>query len=212
MLDQSPERWANFQRRVEELQAAAPPGVQYKALFLGRHGQGWHNFCSDKYGVEVSLQTAIGAIVFTPSVPSAFVLPLYSSRRDRSRARSPPKIEVEGRTAGTMLTFQKWEAEMAYLNGDDECTWGPDPELTPLGHEQTKAVGAAWKREAAAGAPIAKMRWFTSPLQRTCQTMLNSWGDMLGPPETWEVSARAARRRECSDGATGADYPRSFAL
>lgn len=54
MLDQSPERWANFQRRVEELQASAPPGVQYKAFFLGRHGQGWHNFCSDKYGVEVS--------------------------------------------------------------------------------------------------------------------------------------------------------------
>lgn len=54
MLDQSPERWANFQRRVEELQATAPPGVQYKVFFLGRHGQGWHNFCSDKYGVEVS--------------------------------------------------------------------------------------------------------------------------------------------------------------
>ncbi|EJT46043.1 hypothetical protein A1Q1_05425 [Trichosporon asahii var. asahii CBS 2479] len=133
MLDQSPERWANFQRRVEELQATAPPGVQYKVFFLGRHGQGWHNFCSDKYGVE-----------------------------------------------------QKWESEMAFVNGDGEFTWGPDPSLTPLGHDQTKAVGAAWKREAAAGAPVDKIRFFTSPLQRTCQTMINSWGDMLGPPETWE--------------------------
>lgn len=53
MLDEGPGRWASLQRRVAELQAAAPPGVQYKVLFLGRHGQGWHNYCSDKYGVEV---------------------------------------------------------------------------------------------------------------------------------------------------------------
>ena len=85
---------------------------------------------------------------------------------------------------------------MTFLNGDDEFTWGPDPELTPLGHEQTKAVGAAWKREAAAGAPVDKIRFFTSPLQRTCQTMINSWGDMLGPPETWEVSPTPSRRAQ----------------
>lgn len=84
---------------------------------------------------------------------------------------------------------------MAFINGDDEHTWGPDPSLTPLGHEQTKAVGEAWKREAAAGAPIDKIRFFTSPLQRTCQTMINSWGDMLGPPETWEVSSRRRAQR-----------------
>lgn len=88
---------------------------------------------------------------------------------------------------------------MAFINGDDEHTWGPDPSLTPLGHEQTKAVGAAWKREAAAGAPVDKIRFFTSPLQRTCQTMINSWGDMLGPPETWEVSARRTPWSEWSE-------------
>lgn len=76
MLDQSPERWANFQRRVEELQANAPLGVQYKALFLGRHGQGWHNFCSDKYGVVVSplLCPRSSHQRSCPSVPSGFVL------------------------------------------------------------------------------------------------------------------------------------------
>lgn len=85
---------------------------------------------------------------------------------------------------------------MAFVNGDGEFTWGPDPSLTPLGHDQTKAVGAAWKREAAAGAPVDKIRFFTSPLQRTCQTMINSWGDMLGPPETWEVSSHCRAQRE----------------
>lgn len=68
--------------------------------------------------------------------------------------------------------------------------WGPDPELTPLGHEQTLAVQAAWRRELEHGAPIQpdEIKWFVSPLTRTCQTMLNSWGDLLkGTPETWEV-------------------------
>lgn len=79
MLDQSPERWTNFQRRVEELQRNAPPGVQYKALFLGRHGQGWHNYCSDKYGVEVSLSAVEPNPSLLPccSGPSHPVAPLF---------------------------------------------------------------------------------------------------------------------------------------
>lgn len=82
MIDQSPERWANFQRRVEELQASAPPGVQYKALFLGRHGQGWHNFCSDKYGVEVSL------FLVTLLAPANLLCPRMFQRGHRCDGRA----------------------------------------------------------------------------------------------------------------------------
>jgi hypothetical protein len=53
MLDTSPARWANLRARVAEMQAAAPAGVAYKVLFLGRHGQGWHNFAAAKYGHQV---------------------------------------------------------------------------------------------------------------------------------------------------------------
>lgn len=96
------------------------------------------------------------------------------------------------------LTYQIWEEHWTYQTGDGELTWGPDPELTPLGHEQTKAVHTAWVAERAAGAPVNKdtgeIRWFCSPLQRTCQTMVNSWGDMLGVPEVWEVSPSPSQR------------------
>jgi broad specificity phosphatase PhoE len=69
--------------------------------------------------------------------------------------------------------------------------WGPDPELTPLGHKQTRAIYETWQKERPHGAPInpGEIRWFVSPLQRTCQTMYNSWGEMISAtPEIWEVS------------------------
>jgi broad specificity phosphatase PhoE len=74
-------------------------------------------------------------------------------------------------------------------NGNETITWGPDPELTETGINQAKAIQECWKKQAPLGAPITKdeMRWYVSPLTRTGQTMLYSWGDMLaGTPEVWE--------------------------
>ena len=54
---------------------------------------------------------------------------------------------------------------------------------------QARAIHRAWRREAPLGAPIdpSEMRWFVSPLTRTGQTMLESWGELLkGTPEVWE--------------------------
>ncbi|WWD16468.1 hypothetical protein CI109_100894 [Kwoniella shandongensis] len=52
LIDESPERWQNLKASVKKLQSEAEEGVIYKVLFLGRHGQGWHNFAATKYGVD----------------------------------------------------------------------------------------------------------------------------------------------------------------
>jgi broad specificity phosphatase PhoE len=68
-------------------------------------------------------------------------------------------------------------------------TWGPDPELSPLGISQAQAVHRCWHEQAPLGAPITadEMRWYVSPLTRTGQTLLLTWGEMLaGTPECWE--------------------------
>ncbi|CAK9781552.1 phosphoglycerate mutase-like protein [Cutaneotrichosporon oleaginosum] len=132
LLDTSPQRWANFRTRIAELQRNAAPGEAYKVLFLGRHGQGWHNFAAAKYGYEA------------------------------------------------------WETHYTYQTTDGELTWGPDPELTNLGHEQARAVRRTWGREVEAGAPVDEMTWFVSPLTRTCQTFLNSWEGLYRSPQIWE--------------------------
>ncbi|OCF75050.1 phosphoglycerate mutase [Kwoniella mangroviensis CBS 8886] len=135
LIDESPERWDNLRKDVKKLQDDAPEGVLYKVMFLGRHGQGWHNFGASKYGVD------------------------------------------------------PWEDYWTFLNGDGEITWGPDPELTPLGVSQAQAIQKCWKEQIPHKPPISsqEMRWYVSPLTRTGQTMLESWGELLtGVPEVWE--------------------------
>lgn len=43
-------QWQRFARLVASLNAHAPQNVDYKLLFLGRHGEGWHNAAESYYG------------------------------------------------------------------------------------------------------------------------------------------------------------------
>jgi hypothetical protein len=43
-------QWERFYRQVVELNRQSPPNVDYKVLFLGRHGDGWHNAAETYYG------------------------------------------------------------------------------------------------------------------------------------------------------------------
>ncbi len=43
-------RWRRFAHQVAELNRAAPRNVQYKVLFMGRHGDGFHNDAQAFYG------------------------------------------------------------------------------------------------------------------------------------------------------------------
>ncbi|MCJ1308672.1 hypothetical protein MMC25_002326 [Agyrium rufum] len=45
-------QWQAFERTVGDLIANAEDGVQYKVLFLGRHGQGFHNLAEKRYGTK----------------------------------------------------------------------------------------------------------------------------------------------------------------
>jgi hypothetical protein len=36
-------QWERFANYVRHLDATAPKAISYKVLFLGRHGEGWHN-------------------------------------------------------------------------------------------------------------------------------------------------------------------------
>jgi broad specificity phosphatase PhoE len=43
-------QWQRFANVVSSLNAKAPKNVDYKVLFLGRHGEGWHNAAESYYG------------------------------------------------------------------------------------------------------------------------------------------------------------------
>ncbi|KAI9657821.1 MAG: hypothetical protein M1831_004057 [Alyxoria varia] len=42
--------WDRFARYVNHLNDTAREDVEYKVLYLGRHGEGWHNVALEKYG------------------------------------------------------------------------------------------------------------------------------------------------------------------
>ncbi|KIJ31716.1 hypothetical protein M422DRAFT_36152 [Sphaerobolus stellatus SS14] len=52
LIDASSDRWVTFKARVAELNSAASEETSYKVLFLGRHGQGFHNTVESIYGTE----------------------------------------------------------------------------------------------------------------------------------------------------------------
>ncbi|KAF8138873.1 histidine phosphatase superfamily [Boletus edulis] len=52
LKDDNDDRWVKFKGEIEQLNASAPSGTQYKVVFLGRHGEGYHNVAMKKYTVE----------------------------------------------------------------------------------------------------------------------------------------------------------------
>ncbi|KAL5482298.1 PMU1 [Sanghuangporus weigelae] len=52
LLDATDHRWSNTTNRIKELNKKAEPGVAYKLIIAGRHGQGFHNLAELKYGTE----------------------------------------------------------------------------------------------------------------------------------------------------------------
>ncbi|KAL6715772.1 putative phosphoglycerate mutase pmu1 [Lecanora helva] len=49
-LHQNQTQWQRFQQQVSDLNHAASPDVEYKLLFMGRHGDGYHNDAQAFYG------------------------------------------------------------------------------------------------------------------------------------------------------------------
>ncbi|PWN22720.1 hypothetical protein BCV69DRAFT_275647 [Microstroma glucosiphilum] len=91
--------------------------------------------------------------------------------------------------AESKYSTKEWDAKWALLTGDGEMTWGPDPELTPLGEDQARDVNAAWKvqiqrlQKGLDAAPLPT-RLFSSPFKRSAMTLLLTYQGILLPPGT----------------------------
>lgn len=84
---------------------------------------------------------------------------------------------------------EAWDKKWALLTGDGELTWGPDPELTPLGEDQGRNINAAWRMQLAHAsqnldaAPLPT-KLFSSPFKRSCKTLQLTYEGILLPPGT----------------------------
>ncbi|KAJ7633576.1 phosphoglycerate mutase-like protein [Mycena polygramma] len=74
---------------------------------------------------------------------------------------------------------QAWDDHWAKLNGDDELTWGPDPDLTALGKAQAVRVNSLWKAERATNIDIPlPEKHYCSPMTRALDTSMITFKDV----------------------------------
>lgn len=50
--DNQKTQWERLGHKVETLNRESPPEVSYKLLYLGRHGEGYHNVAERRYGTD----------------------------------------------------------------------------------------------------------------------------------------------------------------
>ncbi|GJJ13716.1 hypothetical protein Clacol_007972 [Clathrus columnatus] len=50
LIDESFTRWEDLKSRISVLNREAPVGTSYKVVFIGRHGEGYHNLAEVRYG------------------------------------------------------------------------------------------------------------------------------------------------------------------
>ncbi len=103
-----------------------------------------------------------------------------------------------------------WDAKWSLLNGDGDDTWGPDPELTPLGIAQAQEVNKLWRQlldRANDDPPPVPTMLFSSPMYRAAVTLrttfdrvlLGSGGTFDGRPPLKPI-ARELWRETLGDG------------
>lgn len=108
----------------------------------------------------------------------------------------------------TQYGSQDWEAHYARHTGNGAMVWGPDPQLTPLGEEQARAMHALWMAtRASADPPPLPAQLFSSPLQRSLHTACLTWAGVPGAPR--HVRVLDALREVC--GKNTCDQRRSRA-
>jgi hypothetical protein len=73
---------------------------------------------------------------------------------------------------------EKWDNELAKLNGNNEIIWGPDAELTALGISQAQANCKEWKNQLRNGIPKPQ-KFYASPFTRALDTMMYTWDDII---------------------------------
>jgi len=71
LIDDSQDRWTNFKAHIMKLNNTSPDNVSYRVIFLGRHGQGFHNVAETVYGTAAwdrywSLLNGDGKIIWGP--------------------------------------------------------------------------------------------------------------------------------------------------
>lgn len=163
LIDTSRERWRNFRKDLTRLNEESDEDTVFKVLFLGRHGQGWHNVAEQRYGSA-------------------------EWNRYWSKVNTDGNMTVRPLYMSSHLCFYHFVA----LTLRRSLQWGPDAQLTPLGEDQARRVHRAWKREILANAPVPPVL-YSSPLSRAASTCEITYEGLADSRPVFMEELRCAR-------------------
>jgi broad specificity phosphatase PhoE len=135
----------------------AEDGVEYKVLYLGRHGQGYHNVAESRYGTKLWDVRAVN-------------LPLLLSFHFQAQLLISRNPEL------TKSKQDYW----AKQEGDEHAHWA-DAHLTPIGEQQALDVHAFWTSALTTAKVPAPETYYTSPFYRCLQTSWLSFHNLALP-------------------------------
>jgi hypothetical protein len=120
---QNQTQWQRFHAQLQYLNAQAPAHVQYKLLFLGRHGQGWHNAAEDYYGTPAwNVRTTLILMPFSLSHPLS-TNPAPPVEEEKLICKAPmysatgPFSAATARTPGSTRTSHRRGSHKPRLHG-----------------------------------------------------------------------------------------------
>ena len=142
-------QWQRFEHLVFRLNRQSGRNVQYKVLFMGRHGEGYHN--AAEYGFQ--------GVILHIKLTSLQSILWYSSLERKS-------------LDGYLQTFRSLTIPKCYWSekdGNATVSWA-DAHLTPKGIQQALTANRFWASEIVNQKIPTPETFYTSPLDRCLET------------------------------------------
>ena len=161
-------QWQRFAHKLKVMNRGAPKEVTYRLLYLGRHGQGYHNVGIMFYGDaawDVSLVISL-----------------------QSRFPEPNLILCHSRSLRSVLvTDRGFVLIQCHYGAFDRDPNVPsitylDAHLTPLGRHQAKTVSKFWQNLISSQKMPLPQTYYSSPLTRAMQTAQLTFSGLPLPP------------------------------
>ena len=185
-------QWQRFGRFVEHLNRQAtqevPESSRYVVLYMGRHGEGYHNVAERMYGTE-EWDVRVIIIFWHNSSTNNMTIDGETNFYLRDLARLGSTLPIP-------------QNHWSKLDGNGAIEWA-DARLTEVGIQQVEVANRLWKEALKRGVPPPQ-RYYVSPLDRCLQTARISFEGLDLPvrkefrPVVKEVSDFAVIFRTCT--------------
>lgn len=167
--------WQRFGCYVDSLNHAADVDEHFKLLFLGRHGEGWHNAAETYYGTS-----AWNVSFDVPRIFDQFILARYTSNQYKAVVVGTWTSDLS--TGRSATRTDKMQCYYSKLEGNGTAVWA-DAHLDSIGIQQAEVASNFWASQISSRKIPTPQSYYVSPLFRALQTSNITFSQLDLPSE-----------------------------